>query len=226
MKKNVLKLLVFLITTSTFAQSIGSSNVGSRGRFFSDLINKEGKSVDYTGVDGSPYIVKEFFQGKINEYPNEVLFRYNAYRDVVEIKANSKTYELPRKEGNKVYNSSLKLAYTVLKNPKTETIGYYKEELVLDNFTLLSKQKVKFLKAKQAVSSYDIAKPARFKRLKDVYYLRYKDGKFKELPKKKKAFFKLMGDKKDQVKKFAKENGLKHKRKEDLFRILRYYSSL
>ncbi|WP_299672950.1 hypothetical protein [uncultured Tenacibaculum sp.] len=225
MTKNILKVLVFLITTTTFAQSIGSSG-SSRGRFFSDLISKEGKNVDYTGVEGSPYIVKDFFQGKINEYPNEVLFRYNAYRDVVEIKSNSKTYELPRKEGNRVYNSSLKIAYSVHKDPVTETIGYYKEELPLKNFTLLCKQKVKFLKEKQAVSSYENSKPARFKRIKDVYYLDFGKGELKKLPKKKKAFFKLMGDKKDKVKEFAKTNKLKHKRKKDLFRILRYYSSL
>lgn len=174
-------------------------------------------------LDKKKYVSYTYDLAKVDEYDTQSYVRYNIYDDQMEFVKDESIYYLVKEEGRKVTFLESKSTYRV-HNFENE-LGFYKL-YVDDKHSLVAKQKVRYVDAKRAISGYDRDRPADYKRLKDDLYLAVNNKELVEIPKKKKEFYKIFGDKSNQVKDYVKQNKLKTKSIEDLSKIVKYFSTL
>ena len=91
---------------------------------------------------------------------------------------------------------------------------------------LLAKQTVRFIEAKEPETGYDARKPADYKRRKDELYLAKEGKELVSIPRKKKVFYGIFGDKASDIKSYVKKNKLGYKKAKDLKKIIAYYNTL
>ena len=178
---------------------------------------------------GSPFINENFEVVKFKKIKNKTFVaRYNANLGEMQIQRendtialfNSEDYEITftlRKKVYKTYNYSNKQG-----DLKQGFLVVLKE---IDSISLLKEELVQFIESKPALTGYDKAKPAEYKRLNDVYY--YKTGdKVLLLPSKRKDFLKLFPDNSEKIKAYIKENKINLKDEDDLIKIVGYLSTI
>ncbi|NRA93627.1 MAG: hypothetical protein HRU26_13270 [Psychroserpens sp.] len=185
-------------------------------------------------VDGTPYVNEEYLPAKISASEDNTFYvRYNAMRDEFEVKgANNQAYSLNRYRRDIVVEIiPLEKKYQVfgfLDDDENENFGYfvYLTDGNQKN-VLFKKEKVTFINEKFAYTSYDTARPARYKRWDDKFFIRVNDERLlQEIPYSKKSFAKLFPDHTSDILDFMKSNKLKLRKEEDLKQILNYINTL
>lgn len=186
-------------------------------------------NIDNGDIKGSPYINKEARLAKITILSKIHSVKYDAFSDNMEVEKNGKEYYLPKND--------LKYTITFLNyNTKYKVFKYKKEQeniagffVILHEFEntyLLKKEKIILIDAIKPKTGYDTYKAPKLKRLKDVFYVCFKNNQTIELPKKKKDFIKLFSSKSKQIASFMKAHKLNHKKEKDLIQIFKNYTSL
>ncbi|QIE59606.1 hypothetical protein G5B37_08530 [Rasiella rasia] len=245
--KYVITCILLLIVATGLSQiptrSSGSVSTGSNidvldaNRFTISKITTAPSEINYKEIEGTPYInnntgannylpIGKFYTPAF-EYMETAFARYNAHTDMMEVSLldNGVDYYLLKKEPD--------FLYIVLKDKTyrayvyNNSMGYF---VILSKddtqaCTLLKKERVVFKKAEKASSSFVTSSPDSFKKLRDVYYLKINNSLF-EVPKKKKLFYQLFRNQAAAVERYAKNNGLKINREQDLLEICRYYNTL
>lgn len=174
-------------------------------------------------LDKKKYLSYNYDLASVDNYDTKAYVRYNIYDDQIEFVKDESIYYLAKEAGRQVSFINTKDLYRVY--DFNNDLEYFKVHLDGKN-ALVAKQRVRYVDAKVAVTGYDIAKPANYKRMKDELYLALENKTLVKLPKKKKDFFKSFGDKADQIKSYAKENRLGYKKVEDLKKLIAYFNTL
>ncbi|MDX1828566.1 MAG: hypothetical protein R3342_03370 [Lutibacter sp.] len=194
-------------------------------------LNPYAKNKEFANYTGSPYLESKKFEiGRItNTIENKIyqfLIRYNIFRDIIEIQKSENSFINLRKLNCfkiSIYKKKFELlTYKTTKN-KTKT-GYLEVLLNRKKSTLYKKYTVTLTPAKKAKSSYETDHPARFNKSYSYFYKL--NTEILEIPKKKKLFINIFGDKSQQIKKFIKSKKLKPTRENDLIKIFNYYNTL
>lgn len=174
--------ILFTLVSSVFVVLVSAQNlmtaVNSGGAYTTLYYSKvnstaSGKMLDYSDIQGSPYLNINYQKAKVGNFADVIFARYNAYTDEVEIKLDEKIHTLPTEKNLspiRFIESNEKLIYV-----DDEQKGYY--YILSDgNVKLLRKNVIKFIDEEPAQTSYKSAKPAKFQGLKPSYFL-YQDSK-------------------------------------------------
>ncbi|GGG54588.1 hypothetical protein [Epilithonimonas arachidiradicis] len=169
-----------------------------------------GKVLNYSDIQGTPYMYKDYKKIKIGEFADIIPARYNAYTDEIEIKLNEKVQSLPKEKAYshiKFLDSNEMLMYVVDNTQK----GYF-YVLSDGDIKLLRKNAIRFIDEQPAQSSYATPQPAKFIELKPTYFF-YKDSQL--LPIKKENDLVTFFPQRD-IKKILKDRKLKLENEKDL----------
>lgn len=219
-----MKTIALIFTILFFSLGIKAQLVnveGNNTRIFINpvsSINEKG----VTALEEKKYLNKTFRPAIIDTLKAITYLRYNIFDDQMEVESGDKIYIIKKDVGRKIRFTSPKALYKVY-----ELDGSLNYFLVLTNgkAQLLAKQIVKFIPAEETTSSYKKAKEAHFKRNKDLLYLYLNDNLVK-IPSKKSSFPAIFGTKEAQIKSFMKKNKLRHKKVEDIKKVVQYYNTL
>ncbi|WP_373059902.1 hypothetical protein [Zunongwangia sp. H14] len=220
MKKLV--VLFILMSCGAFAQNPIQDYVGIRDQL--KLLNTD--SGYNSKLAGSPYLEESFQPGQIvldKDKTQRAYFRYNAVKDIVEIKADKnqdKVFTLPR---NSEYAFRLNNYTYVVGNVKTREgdflRGYLMQYFKGENVTLIAKPSAEVIPAKTAETSYGKSEPATLK--VDVNYFIKVDGdNFQEVKLKERHFRKILSTNQIMEDYFAEH---KVRTIEDVIAMLQFY---
>ncbi|NOR28544.1 MAG: hypothetical protein GQ540_08450 [Lutibacter sp.] len=229
MKKPQLILLITLLTYSTVFSQKGNS-INNAISDISDVFRYKNPTSNYKNYEGDPYFNNQFILGTINNTNAKKIYsyqmRYNVYEDKIEIQKEDKSIVYLAKATN--FNVLILGKTFVLKTYEDKgenNEGYLELLLNKSNIELYKKHKRTLISAKKAKSSYEEDKLARFNSSESFYY-KLGNSKVLLLPKSKKDFLKSFSDKSNDIASFMKHNKLKKSKKEDIIKILEYYSTL
>lgn len=189
--------------------------------------------MENTTIEGSAYIYENFTPAKISASEDEIFYvRYNALKDEFEVKGeNNKAYALNRFRRDLVIDLvAFRKSYQIHEYAERNgdaNFGYFDVLTpATQNHVLLKKESVKFLKEKFATTTYGSARPARYERASDEYYLKIGDESAVIIPTNKKKFAKLFTGNEKQVLDFIKAENIKLKNEKDLIKIVHFTNTL
>lgn len=169
------------------------------------------------------FLSEEFSKAKVDDLKDTFFFRYNIFADEMEFMRDETIYFLSKTENQIINFIDSNRKYTVKNiDGKLE----YVEINYSGNNTLYTKQHVAFIEGKVAKTQFETSKEAKFIRKKDTYFISTKDGEIIELPRGKKDFYSLFGEKSNAVKKFMKKEKLNRKKIEDVTKAIKYFDTL
>ncbi|RFN59622.1 hypothetical protein [Marixanthomonas ophiurae] len=238
MKKHSLLLAFLISSTMLFAQDpvggletslqkLQSKKIDIEQRYASFDISKE----EFESMKGSPYANESFIKGNIyqgKELANKnVLLRYNAFADEIEISKSkdSEEYSALIKDPD-VYVKIFQDIYVFVpyKGSK-EKGGYFNIVTEGNQFDLYKKAIVTYKEPYFAETSYQSDRPAEWVET-ITYYLVGKDGSFYELPTRRSKVLDVMKKKKKEVKKYIKEQNINLDEEQDLAELVTYFNSI
>lgn len=217
--------LIALLGISSFlfsqANTIGLTSAGgTREVFFKIKSEGAGRALNYDEIIGSPYLNKNFSIAKVADDYEKAPVRYNTFNDEIEFQKNGTTLALPKEEKfSRIEIFSPKM--TLVRLDTQDDLSGYFIELVNDKTGLYKKIKTKFIDAVPAANSYATDRPASFKTLDPVYYIKTESGYIKK-PKKVKEIAEAFPAKKDEIEKFTKSNNIKINKEEDLIKLVKF----
>ncbi|MFT4611833.1 MAG: hypothetical protein ACJA1H_001413 [Glaciecola sp.] len=235
MKTSTLFFQVTIILLSSFSllsaqqEDLGSQQalMESSGGFYVTFNKKDMKAI------GSPYLFEKFAPAHISAIPNEVFkVRYNAYDDEIEIQIDEDNIQNFNKNMKAVIvtmlNSDLK--FTSVKYIDDDSgikTGYLISHTESNTkVKLYSRTQIKHFQAKVAVTSYDIDKPAEFKKMSDTYFISINGAYARKLSTKKKNISNLFPQHSKDILNFIKKNKIKTSREADLINLINYINTL
>lgn len=221
--KKILILIAGLSSLMMFSQEVVLSRYDLLGGSFSNTINSStGKSFKYEDISGTPYLDKSFKEAKIAESYQNVMVRYNAFKDEVEFRNPEKDeiMIIPKDEKFKSIEILFPKQNLVLLNLNNEPQGYY-YKIVSGPVSFLKKVKVNFIDARPASTPYGTDQPASFSTPVNIYYIVH-GNKVIKTPKNQKEIISQFPDKKDSLSIFFKENKIKLDKEDDLKKLVTF----
>ncbi|MDT8402336.1 MAG: hypothetical protein RQ743_11630 [Bacteroidales bacterium] len=220
-----LPFLAFLLSSSfAFAQVVYESNIYEhmdylrRDRLISDFNPKA-----YENIDGTPYLIQEFEDGKVYLKSGEVLtgkFRFDLYANQVQFINEDIRYVIAYPE--KVYKIELNgnvLKYIDYKIDAGIDYDYF--ITLVEGYYSLYLKKSKTLKDPVATKPYQQARPARFLDHKDYYYIKAGEMPAQRI-RKKKDIVKMCGEKTPGIQNYMKEEKITFSNEYDLVKLMTY----
>ncbi len=222
--KNITSIAVLLGTFTILsgqANTItGNMNGGSREVYYKIKSEGAGRSLSYDEIIGSPYINKNFSLAKVADDYEKAPARYNTYKDEIEFQKDGTTLALPNDPKFSRIEFYSPKATLVRLDSKDELSGYF-FELVGGKNALYKKIKTKFIDAVPAQNSYATDRPASFKTLDPVYYIKTEKGIVKKA-KNLKEITEQLPDKKEAIEGFVKSNKIKFNNEADLIKLVNF----
>jgi hypothetical protein len=179
-------------------------------------------SAEFERIAPKLYLTPNYLAAKVDHMVETIFLKYNIYKDEMEFSKNGQILFLKKQNGRKITFENLNQKYEVFKFE--DKLAYFMVHNDGKN-QLLSRQIVKFQKEKLAKTSYQVDKPADFKRQKDVFYLKF-DNVIKEISSSKKKFYDVFGDQAKSGKKFVKTKNLNIKNIEGLEKIIQHLNTI
>lgn len=224
MKKLITSIFVisFVALNAQTGMLMGKTDI-AEGSAFSNRIRSEnsGGTLTYDDIVGSPYLNKMFADAKIAENYEKVSVRYNSYADQVEFERDGQTLVLPKESKFSRIEILSPKQTIVLLETNDEFSGYFFEVAAGPKYSLYKKLKTKFVDAVPANSSYTSDKPANFKLLDPVYYIKTDKGFIKK-PRNQKDLISQLPELKDSLTEFFKSNKIKFDKEEDLVKLVKF----
>ncbi len=219
--KSILYTLLF-VSTVAFSQQTQINNL----RDVFTLQNNLDPYSANSNIKGTPFIHSELenitIQGK------KMKGRYNANQDYIELDKDGKTvFFLPAIEYRyEVVFTDLNVTYRAFEYEEFK-YTFYKISAQKGKTYLLTKEFIKLKQEVKAKSNFDVPKPAKFERKKDVYYMKFSDKDIViELPTRKSRFLSVFGEESGAIKSYIKKERLNIKKEKDLIKIFEYYTNL
>lgn len=169
------------------------------------------------------YLTFSYELALVDEYDTKSRVRYNIYEDQIEFIKDNSIYYLVKEVGRRIYFIESKELYKVFR--LDDEPRFFKVHVEGKN-SLLAKQRVRYIEPRKALSGYDRAKPANYRRMKDELYIALENRNPVKLSKDKKEFLEIFGDKSKEMKTFIKHNKLNYRKVEDLKKIIQYFNIL
>lgn len=233
MKKIILTATFALITASIFSQARQSSYTS----VFDRTIDINQKSLafglteaEFNAIKDEAYANPTFVKGNIYQedqlIKSDVLMRYNAYADEIEIKKNptDEAYSALIKDPNIFVKIGTDIYLFVPFEGSNEKGGYFNVLSDGKMYDLYKKTKSIYREPRKARTSYERDVPPSFSKT-TTYYL-VKDGTFLEMPNTSSRILKMMNKKEKEMKKYIKENDLDLDKEADLIKAVTYFDSL
>jgi hypothetical protein len=233
MKKIILTATFALITGSIFSQARQSSYTS----VFDRTIDINQKSLafglteaEFNAIKDEAYANPTFVKGNIYQedqlIKSDVLMRYNAYADEIEIKKNptDEAYSALIKDPNIFVKIGTDIYLFVPFEGSNEKGGYFNVLSDGKMYDLYKKTKSIYREPRKARTSYERDVPPSFSKT-TTYYL-VKDGTFLEMPNTSSRILKMMNKKEKEMKKYLKENDLDLDKEADLIKAVTYFDSL
>lgn len=225
MKKLILSLAA--ITICSFAANsqrlMDKLDPTSSGALFrSDVLNKK----DLAKIEGYSLLDTEFRLADITGINQQVLARYNAFTDMVEVQNEKKeVFSLMKKEPFTTISiapflDKIKLAKYTTKEGVVE--GYLVELFTKNNIILYRKEKIILQKGKEAVNSYSPATPAKYVKAADEYFVSVRNETAVTMPKNKKEMLLLFPEKADEITNYLKKNDFSLKDETSVLNMVRF----
>lgn len=221
----LLPLLVFLLSPLfTSAQVVYESNIYEhidylrRDRLISDFNPKA-----YKNIDGTPYLIEEFEDGKVYLKSGEVLtgkFRFDLYANQVQFINEDSRYVIAYPE--KIYKIELNgntLKYIDYKIDAGIDHDYF--ITLVEGYYSLYLNKSKTLKDPVATKPYQQARPARFLDHKDYYYIKAGEEPAQRV-RNKKDIVNICGEKIPGIQNYIKEEKISSNNEYDLVKLITY----
>ncbi len=182
-------------------------------------------------VEGSPYEYKDFSTGKLVQYDNtsynNIPLNYNIYEDRIEfMHKNEVAFYIDKPEDFKeIYIGNQKYIYRSFNAGKKTKYGYF--EVLKEGKVSLLKKKSMNIKEAEPEKAYSSAKPARFIKGPNNFYLLKEDNKIYEV-KSPDDVLSIINDQNEKLSSFIKKNKLKFKSKKEqnLTDLISFYNSL
>ena len=238
--KNIASFIsVLLFTQFSFSQSANNSGVGNSQNYLEgndgNIINTS--AAKSSSITGSQFLSEEFESCKISSMPGKIFgVRYNAFNDEMKLKrADSKIYAINKYDIDAVFTfTSSKVSYHLFdylsSDSKKESIikGYFTKLNPEGPNFILKKSMILFFPEKVAVSGYDTAKPATYKKVKDRTYIKLanKDAAVLLETNKKKLVKQLFPSSSKVILEFIKSNKIKLKKDADLIKFAEFLNTL
>ena len=225
MGKNI--LLCFLI--GSFITSQAQTNTNLLEYEYSGNFTEIKRTVNYSEIEGSPYLEPNLFHGVVYFYGNDTshyYMRYNIYLEEMEYLDNEVIKVITNPNHLvKIELNGKTFRYKVGFNSKNKLKGEYFIELKTGTINLYKKPRVEFEEKEPAKNSYVPATNDRFNRLRDTFYYE-KEGKL-YLIKESKSFLKeIFTENKADVETYLKANKIKPGSEKDLIELFNYANSL
>lgn len=173
---------------------------------------------------GLPYANPAFARASVPKIKVDAFMRYNVYKDEFEfITPKNDTLILDKIEDfDRVVFMGLNRKYDLVPYTigKKLEYGYLLNLHEKNGLTLYKKERIGFMEAKVAKTSFETSMPARYNKLGDLFFLKNKEAGTSEFPDSKKALIKLFPDKKDTIEDFFKTNKIDFKNEKDLVQII------
>lgn len=222
-----MKIFTMLIICFVGLFAFGQADQGTQPLLQSEQVRSY--SLRTGELKGSEYLNENFNPVKFSDSDKTYQVRYNAHQDEMEIIKNGESYNLPKKFDytitflNKPETNYKVYSYKVNKQEKK---GFFLLINPNKDFSLLVKEEIRLydeVKGERGISNY---KPPTLKRVKDKYFIGFKDNTAIEIPRKKKDFYLLFKKHSEALEMFVKGNKLNIKNKEDLIQIFNHYNTL
>jgi hypothetical protein len=177
-----------LLTLLSFIANAQIGNIGANGDFrdISDnlMTDNAGKKIGSGPVRGTPYVNEDFVKGVIVDVKNEKnipgLLRFDSYNDMFEIKLESNSIKSLKRTPNYEYILDGE-KYVLINSPQVinkyhyrNGNGYVVELKATDKLSLYKRYAKQYKKGKEAISNYDVDKPATLE-TKTTYIFKFKD---------------------------------------------------
>lgn len=224
--KNLKKILTLSFLLSVcFAYTQSENIFASNSNSFLSIKKKYDNN-----IKGSLFVNKNFLPATINSMPQQYPTRYNAHTDNFEVEHNGSTkFIVPSKTSNYkvkfVYPSKLYQTFPYYTN-SSDKVGFFVVKSSGNNYDFVVKEQIIYVEAEKPKTPYEKYKPARLKRVKDVYYLRVnKSEKLRKIKLKKKDVIKFFGKDSKKAASLIKKNRLNVKREKDMIELLKLYDN-
>lgn len=230
--KTILLISIFFCinyTSAQFVLSHSNFNIYEYTNALSDIAHNS--STLNSEIEGSPYIIDAFLPIKFPAFGDDKLYsaRFNAYDSSLEvipsigekpiaITKNNKDLEFTFVTLNKTYR-------TYEYDDNGLKIDFFVNVLILDNISLLKKERIKLNDEVKANTPFNISKPKRFKRIDDEFFIKIKDNDIILMPTKKeiKNLFPKHGE---NVSSYLKNKKLKLDNEDDLKTLINFLNQL
>lgn len=220
---NLTKAFIFFVLILTTKFSIGQQvDLFLEDYHFYKLVHSE-KAEDYKGIEGTPYLEKDFTDGVFRLKDSSLIklpIRYNMYSDELEYRLKDINYVV----GNRDILKNTTIGKSVFVYMPSVQKGGYFELLEAGKCSLVVKRKVIFKPAEGPKPIEAKRIPARFEREPDVYFLivgeseAVKAGNLKSV-------INALQDRKPQIENFIEQEKIKNTRPENLVKIVKYYNT-
>ncbi len=192
-------------------------------------------NIDYSLVDGSPYLNPSFVPAKINAIKQTKFVRFNVFENTIEMQLASNriiALDFTKNPYKIVLNDGSDKHYEThcFVNDKGNLEATF-FELVHSNekYSLFLKERIKFIEKKEGVARYVDEVNAKFLKIDPVFYvtnLVTRSDTLQQLPTKKKNFSELFMKQSKEIEKFLKTEDLKMRTAQDWIAVLDYYFEL
>lgn len=218
------KVIIIAILTMSTQMMFGQETNKFLDYYYFQKKSGSEKTVDYSGIQGSPYLNIEFTDGVIylkDTTAVKLPLRYNIYSDEIEYQLDGVNYVV----GNtQLINMILLGKSTFVYLPFIKNGGYF-EVIEIGKCFLLQKRSVTFKPAEGPKPIEGAVKPAKFIVEPDIFYMVVNDSLTFEI-KNMKSVRNALQDQKLKIESFIKQNKIKNIKKENLIKIVKYYNSL
>ncbi len=241
MKKLVFSLsFCFLFYTAGQSQTFGTvtnTSIGGGGvnsaavsYLLGDKTSADSKRKSATeDIQGSAYTSETFLPAQLyykDEFQSNVLYRYNAYAEEIEIKdgegAGADVRGLNRDKSIKLITVEGKeFLFSTFIDKKGLTQNGYLTKLTEGKYSLYKRFDVKYTQGQKAQNSFVKATPPRFSKFTEYYLEVEGKNRIDELELSNRKLLKLVNkDQREALKVFLKENNIKVKKEKDLYEVL------
>lgn len=226
-----MKKIFFTALTLTAINLNAQVSLNVANRINTELLSNKDSSSRYEKVSGSPYLYESFRLAKISSIPGDVLVRYNAELDEIEIdNGDGKKYLLPKSEDYNTIELKNGQGKFILEKYNdasgSNSYGYLIEKLSKNEIKFYKREKIKLIAAKTAESSYTQDTPAKLIKGNEEYYLKIKDKNAELFPNSKKKLIALFPEKKSEIENFLKDKNPSFKKEEGMSQITEFISTL
>jgi hypothetical protein len=197
------------------------------------MLSMKPKDRTNVNIEGTPYIIEEFQPLTISGQKDKTFQgRYNGYNGDMEVLDVKKGVVFVLNKYMTNYDVNFMAQRKIYKSYKHKTEdgkvanGFFVRLSENNGVSLLKKENVKFFKEVKAVSTYDKARAAKYRRGNDQYFIKLNDADAFELSTKKKDIAKLFPEKSKDILKHIKSNKLNTKDEADLIKLVNYISTL
>ncbi len=230
MKRHIITVIIFLSGISfSFSQEYEIRVAMDLYRINKVMTGEWNITLTENDIKGSPYLNDEFINGTIftkskYQFVN-VPLRYNIYNDQIEFK--TPTNEIQALGTPEIVETvefgDYKMVYIPYSNARKIRHGFFTVEEE-GNVSLYSRLEILYREAEEP-GAYKDAKPAKFVKKSDSYYIRVGMEQAKKVDSKKELLA-VFPDHKDDIAAFIKKNKVKTNKPEKLKELVRYYNSL